>query len=360
MEPLRIRAGGNAAKLFAMKRWMQIGFGAGLVTLGLVFSGPVRAQQSGDRQALKADAPQAKRNLRLILKDGSYQRVRAYKIEGERVRYVSSERDGEWEELPTALVDWPATRQWEQAGEETSPAMKEAQAIDKEELDERADQKARSPEVAPGLTLPDEEGVFALDRYEDKPELVELVSSDLNANQKTRRGVGLLNPLSALKMNLELDGAHARVQLHTSEPVLYLSLAGRDEAEPVLTHAFTVDTSKAKAENGKHGAQSADAGFALVRLDERRAVRVVGAIHLGLNGKVTQSENVIPTRVEVLEGKHWLRIAPAAKLAVGEYALVEILSPEAMNQSVWDFRIDPAAGRNPGSLMPIIPTKEPR
>jgi len=31
-----------------------------------------------------------------------------------------------------------------------------------------------------------------------------------------------------------------------------------------------------------------------------------------------------------------------------------------MNQSVWDFRIDPAAGRNPGSLMPIIPTKEPR
>lgn len=341
-----------------MKRWRQIGCGVCFVALAAC--GAVRAQQSGDRQVLKADAPSAKRNLRLILRDGSFQRVREYKIVGERVRYISSERDGEWEEMPTALVDWTATRQWERAGEQPSPAMKEAQAIDKEELDERADQKARSPEVAPGLALPDEDGVFALDRYEDKPELVELVSSDLNASQKTRRGVGLLNPLSALKMNLELDGAHARVQLHTTEPVLYLSLAGRDEAEPVLSHAFTVDTSKAKAENGKHGAQSADAGFALVRLDERRAVRVVGAIHLGLNGKATQSENVIPARVEVLEGKHWLRIVPTAKLAVGEYALVEILSPEAMNQSVWDFRIDPAAGRNSGSLTPIVPAEELR
>ena len=38
-------------------------------------------------------------------------------------------------------------------------------------------------------------------------------------------------------------------------------------------------------------------GFAIVHVDERKAVRIVGAIHMSPTGTVTQDEDVIPTKV---------------------------------------------------------------
>ena len=42
--------------------------------------------------------------FKLYLKDGSYHAVREYQVQGDRIRYFSTER-GEWEEIPTELVD---------------------------------------------------------------------------------------------------------------------------------------------------------------------------------------------------------------------------------------------------------------
>jgi hypothetical protein len=309
---------------------------------------------------LKPDLPGLATNHRLILKDGSYQVVRKYEIVGDRVRYISLERGGDWEELPVGMVDWDATRKWERdhanlAGEETSPAMKEAEEIDKEEAAERAELHARRPEVAKGLELPDEDGVFALDTFQGTPELVELLPVDLALNAKNRHGLSTLNPLAGAKANLELEGQHAKIHLHVNDPAIYLALAASDNAEKVLSHAVTVETKGAKeVANRKHGAHSPRSGFAIVRVDERKAVRIVGAVHVSPTGTVTQDENVIPAKAEVMPGKHWLKITPQDPLAIGEYALVEIISTSDINQSVWDFRVDPQLGDNEGSLGPIF------
>jgi plasmid maintenance system killer protein len=176
------------------------------------------------------------------------------------------------------------------------------------------------PEVAKGLELPDEDGVFVLDTYLGTPELVTLTPTDLSMNQKNKHGLSTLNPLAGQKANLELEGAHAKVHLHVNDPEIYLSLDSGEPA-PLKTHAFTVQTEGVKeASNRKHGAHSPSSGFAIVHVDERRAVRIVGAIHVSATGTVTQDEDVIAAKTEVLAGKHWLKLTPAKPLAIGEYA----------------------------------------
>ncbi|MFZ0744528.1 MAG: hypothetical protein WAM85_08975 [Terracidiphilus sp.] len=340
-----------------LRRLLLVGL-AGLLLVPMASSAQDQRPPDQKPLPLKPGVPGMGSNHRLILKDGTYQMVRQYQIVGDRVRYLSQER-GDWEELPAELVDWDATRKWERdhAGEpdDASPAMKEAEALDKEEADERAEQKARMPEVATGLELPDQDGVFALDTFQGTPELVELIPSELDMHGKSRHGLETLNPLAGARADIELDGEHAKVHLHVNDPAIYLSLDARDDTEPVTTHAMTVQTSGTKeVANSRHGAHSPSSGFAIVHVGERRAVRIVGAIHVSPTGTVTQSEDVIPTKVEVLPGKHWLKLTPEKTLTIGEYALVEILSPSDINQSVWDFRVDPTLGDNPESLGPIL------
>ncbi len=335
-----------------------------VLAMGLAGSAFCFAQDNEPKHGtpITPDAPGLAHNHKLILKDGSFQMVRKYEVVGDRVRYLSLER-GEWEELPNDLVDWKATHKWEQShmgpyngANEATDVMKEAAEIDKEEAAERNEMKARMPEVAKGLELPDQDGVFVLDTYQGTPELVELVPSNLNLNLKEHKGLATLNPMAASKSSIELNGASAKVHLHVNDPEIYIALETEDDVEHVLSHALTVPTNGGQvvATNRKHGAHSPKSGFAIVKVDERRAVRIIGAINVSPTGKVSQSEDVIPTKVEVMAGKHWLKLTPESALTIGEYALVEILSPSDISQSVWDFRVDPRMGDNPGSLGPIL------
>src|SRR5260370_13206911 len=72
--------------------------------------------------------------VKLYLKDGSYQLVREYKVEKDRVRFFSTDR-GEWEEIPVELVDLEKTQTEIKQREEAR--HEEAAAIDAEEKAER-------------------------------------------------------------------------------------------------------------------------------------------------------------------------------------------------------------------------------
>jgi hypothetical protein len=311
-------------------------------------------------------------NQRLILKDGSYQIVTKYQKVGDRVRYYSAER-GQWEELPLALVDWPATDAWAQehkpgarpAAEPTpagqapagqappaSPAIPEAAAIDKEE--QRA--RARTPDVLPGLRLPDQDGVWALDTFRDQPELVALTQNNGGVNHETGHNVlrSALNPLGGMQQSVQIPGAESRVRLHVADPALYVSITGADDNE-AEAGALTVDTRGAASGKDKNPASSENSKYAIVRVRSnfKKDYRVVSGIKIGVAGKVTQTEDVIPTTAQVMPGNRWVKLIPQQPLTIGDYALMELLGPGEVNLSVWDFRIDPQGPDNKNALIPL-------
>jgi hypothetical protein len=294
-------------------------------------------------------------NQRLILKDGSYQVVTKYERVGDRVRYFSAER-GQWEEVPASLVDFAATDKWAKehapgAGP-VSPAVPEAAAIDQEEQHARA----RTPDVSPGLRLPDQDGVWALDTFRDSPELVALAQNSGNVNRETTHNVlrATLNPLGGVQQSIQIPGAESKVKLHVDEPALYVSILGADDNE-ADTSALTVDTHGAGSAKNKDGASSVNSQYAIVRVRSnfKKDYRVVSGIKISVGGKVSQAEDVIPTVAQVLPGGRWVRLTPQQPLTIGDYALMELLAPGEVNLSVWDFRIDPQGADNKNAIMPL-------
>ena len=85
---------------------------------------------------------------------------------------MSAERN-DWEELPTSLVDWPATEKYEKE-RAAGASVPEAVQLDKEIEQQNERDEAQRPEVAPGLRLPDDSGVFLLDSFQGESQIVEV------------------------------------------------------------------------------------------------------------------------------------------------------------------------------------------
>jgi len=301
----------------------------GTVALGLAF-------------CLFSAAPASAQALahRLILKDGSYQSITKYEIHGERVRYFSAER-GEWEEVPKSFVDWVATEKYEQDRLHGEPAP-EAVALDKELEAEQKAEEARSPEVAPGLRLPSEGGVYLLDTFQNQPQLDELQQSggELKRNMKKNILRAAINPLASAKQTIELPSEHAQIQAHTDVPSVYINIDSGTDA--------TGATPGAKAEPPPLPPSER---FKILRGELKSGKRIVGGIKVAPYGKVKAEEQFVPTTVTALSGG-WVMISPKEPLPNGEYALAEMLGKEGMNLYVWDFGVNPSAAANPFAWKP--------
>ena len=47
-------------------------------------------------------------------------------------------------------------------------------------------------------------------------------------------------------------------------------------------------------------------------------------------------------------------MTPKQSLAIGQYALMEMLDPKEINLSVWDFAVEPQAGDNVNTILPLV------
>ena len=319
--------------------------------LSLLLPGPGWAQGPGARQ-------------RLILKDGSYQVVSRYEVRGDRVRFLSVERADGWEELPGDLVDWQATERWNHEHapgakpDPNSPAAQEAAELDREAAAARAAEAARSPEVAPGLRLPDESGVWALDSYGNVPQLVQIHQSDGDLNTDTGHTVkAAAIPSGGARDLIRLSGYKATVSFHVARPVFYIALDGPPGEAP-REDALVVDTHGAAAAAGwKAERASPGSTYALVRLRVWKNQRAASAQQLRLlatGGDPDGSAEVVATERTILPGGRWMRVEPRGDMNLGQYSLVEILpGGRGFNLDGWDFGVNPLAPENKGGFRPV-------
>jgi hypothetical protein len=305
--------------------------GAGTPLHGPSAAASARQQDTTKAQKPATDAaasPSTPRGLphgkKLVLKDGTFQLVRSYEKNGDRVRYFSVER-GAWEEIPDSLVDWDATKKAEAADEKTTSALLEKVRI------QEAAANAETPvdvdaslRVAPGVFLPDGEGMFALEGKSIRK--IEQAGSQVRVDKKNVvKQVLSPIPIVPSKHYIELPGAKAPVRLTSTQPEFYLRETATDPE-----HDSTLLRTKRQGESGPEVALV----HALVKGDKRRLESIRSLFGQELS---EDRDEIAIQRWEVAPEIY--RFTLSAPLPPGEYVLAEVL-PDGINMYVWDFGVD--------------------
>ena len=263
---------------------------------------------------------------RLILKDGSYQAISEYQVNGDRVHYHSIER-GEWEDIPSSLIDWDATNKFNTNPVKNDTSRANRDAVE-DELREQSKSEAESPTVAPRLRLPDSSigGVYLLDDWKGRPELAEIVQDGTEINKNTRKNIlrAVITPIGPLHQSFELQGAHAHVQSHLAQPTIYICVQSDEKAVDVANH------------------------YRLVRVESNvpKNTRSVGTLKVMITGNTSQTQKFVASTASKVNEGAWVKIVPNQPREPGEYAVIEMLSKDEMNMYVWDFGVNPAAAEN--------------
>ncbi len=242
--------------------------------------------------------------FKLYLKEGGYHSVREYQVQGDRVRYFSTER-GEWEEIPLELVDLGKTEKERNA--ETERANSTAHAEEEEEKAERE----LSREIA---SIPMEAGAYY--KIGDKMDPVPPAEYQIITDKK-RRTIQLISPVPLIpgKASVVVKGEHAKFTVSDERPSFYLRLSKEER-------------------------------FGIVALTPKKNARVVENISILPVAKQAYEERKQRDTFEQQLADGLYRVWPEKALTPGEYALVEFADngdPDDVQLLVWDFAYRPVA-----------------
>jgi hypothetical protein len=275
-------------------------------------------QSEKDKKGLPAEKflPRGKK---LCMTNGDFQIVRSYERNGETVRYYSVERSS-WEEIPASMVDWDAT-----AKAETEQAKKEKdfkESVGTREKNQGATQTLdvdASLEIAPGVILPQDDGMFAIVGTKIVPLQQSMTEIKLDKGHEVGR-VLLPIPIIPQRHHLELKGKHAALRLPNMELQFYYRTA--EDAEPEIE---------------------------LIHVTEKGSARLVEWINTDIVGDVDTKRNTISILKWVVAPGVY-RFTMGQALEPGEYALA-VVEPEGINYVIWDFGVDAATP-------PVVPPKK--
>jgi hypothetical protein len=279
-------------------------------------SSPLSAQpsaQGSNSQAAQTTSPALPRGKKLFLKDGSFQLVREYKVDGDRVRYYSLD-SSQWEEMPAALVDWDATK-----NTEAEEARRDAAVIAKVNAQEKARNTElkldidASLEAAPGVFLPPGEGLFAFDGKAILPLTQAATSANLDKKQLLKQ-VLVPVPIVSTRHTVSIAGPRAHMRLKTGQPEFYMRTADGREPEMELVHVHVHGDTR-QVEN----------------LDQ-------------LFGQTRTTRDSISMQ-QWTTAPGVTRYTLSQPLAPGEYVFMEIVQSQEHSLFVWDFGVDGGASR---------------
>ena len=289
------------------------------------------ANQASSTTADQSGVPVLPRGKKLILKDGTFQLIREYQRNGERVRYFSAER-GDWEELPAAMVDWDATKKAEEAEQAEEDALaRKIRAREQALKIEAVMDVDASLQVAPGVFLPPGEGMFVVEgKFVTQ---LEQVGSEIKTDKKQfLKQVLSPIPIVPSKRNVEIPGPRAKIRVKYGQAEFYLR-----EAPPDPDRTTPIVKSSRPGESGPE--------VELVRATVKGNKRLLESIRSLFGQQLDEKREVVSIqRWEIAPTV--FRFTLSESLPPGEYALAEIL-PDGMNLYVWDFGVELAAGANP-------------
>jgi len=298
--------------------------------VGVSASARIEGRTAGESRIERQSAPdgaadsRGTRGKKLVLKDGTFQLVRSYERNGERVRFFSEER-GDWEEIPSAMVDWDATAKAEKATAAADDAL--AAKVHKQEEAQKIDTTLdvdASLQVGGGAFLPPGEGMFAVEGKSVIP--IPQVGSAVKTDRKNQlKRVLSPIPIIPAKQNIELEGKRATLRINSVNPEFYLrELSTDDEQESGLERTSRQSTTGPEVE--------------LLRATVKGNKRIIESVR-SMMGQEVGRENKTISIQEWEVAKRVYRFTLSEPLPPGEYALAELL-PGGLNLFVWDFGVD--------------------